>query len=107
MQYPWMAAITGTVRSAIEVTDACIVRTAWYAWAFDAARDDDDEGAAKPPPNSFRSSPTLKCGPFAAMISTRTSGSAAIAAAASGRSRHKALPMALRASLRSSHNVAT
>ena len=56
---------------------------------------------------SLRSSPTLKCGPFAAMTSTRTLAIAASAALARSRSRHRALPIALRASSRSSHSVAT
>jgi len=99
-----MAAITGTVRSAIEVTDACIVRTL-VRWAFDAARDDDDEGAAKPPPNSFRSSPTLKCVLRRNDQHSHVCSAAIAAAAMVGRA--TSAPHGVRASLRSSHNVAT
>ena len=59
------------------------------------------------PPNSFKSRPTLKCGPRAAMTRTLIVASLATAAAASGRSRQKARPSALRASARSSQSVAT
>ena len=58
-------------------------------------------------PIALRSSPTEKCGPLAAMTTARTAGSASTAAMARGRSCHRSRPMALRASARSSHTVAT
>ena len=59
------------------------------------------------PPISLRSRPTEKCGPFAATTTARTDASEPTAAMARGRSRHRSVPMALRASGRSSHTVAT
>ena len=58
-------------------------------------------------PMALRSRPTEKCGPWAATTTTRTSWSSPTAAMARGRSRHSSGPMALRASGRSSHTVAT
>ncbi len=59
------------------------------------------------PPIALRSSPTEKCGPLAAKTTARTVVSPLTAAMARGRSRHRSVPMALRASGRSSHTVAT
>ena len=59
------------------------------------------------PPIALRSRPTEKCGPSAATTTTRTVVSADSTAMARGRSRHRSTPMALRASARSSHKVAT
>ena len=56
---------------------------------------------------ALRSRPTEKCGPLAAITTARTSASPLTAAIARGRSRHRSMPMALRASGRSSHTVAT
>ena len=62
---------------------------------------------ASSPPIDLRSSPTEKCGPLAAMTTARTAVSPVSTAMAAGRSRHRSTPMALRASGRSSHSVAT
>ena len=56
---------------------------------------------------ALRSSPTEKWGPLAATTTTRTSLSSPTACMARGRSRQRSSPMALRASGRSSHTVAT
>ncbi len=58
-------------------------------------------------PMALRSSPTEKCGPLAATTTTRTASSSLSAPMARGRSRHRSTPMALRASGRSNHSVAT
>ena len=63
--------------------------------------------AASRPPMALRSSPTEKWGPRAATTTTRTSVSSLTTCMARGRSRQRSGPMALRASGRSSHTVAT
>ena len=68
-------------------------------------------GSSPPPakrlPIALRSSPTEKCGPLAAMTTARTELSAETAAMARGKSRQRSMPIALRASGRSSQTVAT
>ncbi len=110
MQAPWTAAMTGTGQSATDVIDAWSRRITVRA---DLALPAIDSGAVPAAgttpsePSDVRSSPTQKWGPLPAMTTARTSGSAATAAMATGRSVQKAGPMALRFSGRSSHRVAT
>ena len=58
-------------------------------------------------PNAFRSRPTVKCGPLAAITTARTSGSSPSSSMIRGMSCQKPGPMALRRSGLSSQSVAT
>ena len=58
-------------------------------------------------PIVLRSSPTVKSGPRAATTTARTASSEETSAMATGNSSKKADAIALRASVRSSHTVAT
>ncbi len=111
MQYPWMAAMTGTGHSATDVTEACRRRISARAdrarAAIDGAVPLPEPGGPVSPDMATRSSPTLKWGPRAATTTARTSGSAPMAAMARGRSVQNGGPSALRFSSRSSHRVTT
>ena len=103
--------MVGTAQAAREVTEACMRRMATWDDRARAAI----EGGASPagvegpasPDMATRSSPTVKCGPRAATMTTRMVGSSPMAAMARGRSDQKAGPRALSLDGRSNHRVAT
>ena len=100
--------MTGTASCSIAVTESwrCLTSTRARRALEACERGWPPPPAGRTPPIVLRSSPTEKCGPRAAITSTRTSASSLIAWQARGRSFHRSVPMALRASGRSSHSVA-
>ena len=89
MHQPWTAAITGLGQSATAVIAP--LQPVGLLVEPERRRRADDAPSESPPPATappmvFRSSPTVKCGPLAAMTMARTSSSSASSSISTGRS---------------------